>query len=135
MTIQNDALFDPADFNSVTISITFQNLTSGSAVIPCDQVTLQETAEDGLTIGLPRNSCNSNHNVQIELKREDPSRPDPLQLLATGKVTSIDLTDDPAVIRVRVVLQQFDEATWKTFLTLSDSRQQAINQFLNDAKG
>jgi hypothetical protein len=127
--------FNPADFASVTLTILFRNLTSRLDPLPPEQVALVEIAEQGLTLGLPRTSCNVKHSVELEIHRVDPLRGEPLVVRATGKIEAIEPADDPNQIRATVALKQFDEASWRDFRALNDARQQAINRFLNDARG
>ena len=129
-------IFNPSDFNSITISVTFQNLTSHAEGLSAEEVQLSEIEKDGPVLELPSNSCAANHSVVIELVREDPSRPGkPLAFRATGKISQVEPTDVKKRIRAKVSLLQYDEATWLEFLRLHDERQEAVTEFLNGARG
>jgi hypothetical protein len=132
--IDTDIPFNPADFQSAKIDVTFENTTSRSA--PISGVAVLEIDEKQLVLELPAKSCALNHNASIKLVRTDPNKPaEILTFKATAKVVETEKTDDPAVMRVRTQLMQYDDATWNQFLKAQGERQAAINKFIAGAQG
>lgn len=135
MSTRNE-FFNPSDFESVQLKIHFQNTTSGSGALPPELVSLQEMTEDGLVLGVPNSSCNINHSVVIEIERRDPTdEGEPLRFHATGKIREVEKTDDKAVIRAAITMLQYDERTWKYFLSLNEESQQAVTRLFEQMRG
>ncbi|MBI3543682.1 MAG: hypothetical protein HY075_10460 [Deltaproteobacteria bacterium] len=135
---QDDELIRAADFVSVRLDVHFQNLLSGSGVVPAEQVTLDELGDKALVLGLPAGSCNVSHGVMIEIARADASaRKGAPVLKATGKVRGIEKLDedDDKRVRAHIDLVQYDEESWERLLALFSGRQLEINRFLAAVRG
>ena len=142
-------VFQAADFKSVRLVVTFQNLTTRTEIRERERIALIEVGERTILLENPGKSCSPGHSVLIKIERPVKKKPntsqksDPkrkaasdFELLfdATGKVVSVEDTGDK-VDKVLIDLVQFDVENWRRFMEVFSSRQDDIEKFFSAAKG
>ena len=142
-------VFQAADFKSVRLVVTFQNLTTRTEIKDREKIALIEVADRTILLENPGKSCSPGHSVLIKIERpikrklkaplnsDAKRKPMPeFELLfdATGKVVSVEDTGD-AVDKVLIDLIQFDVENWRRFMEVFSSRQDDIEKFFSAAKG
>ena len=137
-------VYNPKDFESIRLTVHFQNLTTRTEVKDKSKASLVEIGDKTLVFELPARSCNEKHNVMVKISRTekikdgaDKSKKAPKEqelLNVTGKVRSLEEVDEETV-RIEVECMQFDEKGWNALLALYASRQAEIEKFLAAARG
>ena len=128
-------VFNPADFVSLRLGISLQNLTTRTTVTNSRKISIIEIGDRSLTFEMPMGSCNIQHSVLFEISKIDAKTKKFTPLFkATGKVSDFEKLED-ARVRVVVDMIQFDERGWNDFLSIFNNRQEEITQFLAAVKG
>lgn len=133
--VEAEDVFNPKDFESLKLIIAFKNLTTRTEVRDKSKCNLQEVGERTLIFEVPAKSCNTNHNVLVEIKKIDTKTKKEKELLSvTGKILEIeDVGDD--CLRVSVDCMQYDEKSWKELIGFYSSRQAEIEKFFASVRG
>lgn len=132
---------NPADFHSMKLKVSFQNTSTRTKAISPDLCSLIEIGDKHLLLELPYASCNSNHNVFLEIFLEEAGSKPRSLLTVTGKVVYLEevvSTIDEVItktLRVNIHCVQFEEKSWQDLVQLYSRRQDAITNFLKAAKG
>ncbi len=136
-------LFDPKDYESITITVIAKNLTSGLEIVPPPaeknlagesfSLQLVEFREKGTAVfGFPKNSCSAGHNLAMTLSIKDYQQQHMMSL--TGKVLSVE-NEQNTFSTVTVQFIQYILDDWQKFLDIYTKRQQEILSFFNTIKG
>jgi hypothetical protein len=129
-------VFRLEDFQSIQLSVQFQNLTTKTEIREPNSISLVEVLERSLVFEMPATSCNVKHSVLASIKKKLPGRERKFEPLLnfTGKVATVEPQDNQ-LIRVTIDCVQFDEASWNDLLQLFSTRQKEIEGFFAAAKG
>lgn len=131
-------LFDLADFESLEITLYFQNLTTDKIVEDITKVTIIEVGEKHFILGLPAWACDIGAHILLKIyKVEKPSREETPLFNTTAKVDEVQAADQnqgQSMIMARLDLLQFDKKSLKDFLALFSKRQEEISQYLAAGK-
>lgn len=137
-------VYNPKDFESIRLTVHFQNLTTRTEVKDKSKVSLVEIGDRTLVFEVPARSCNEKHNVMVNISRAEKvkegtdkakkTQKEQELLNVTGKVRSLDAVDEETV-RIEVECLQFDEKGWNALLALYANRQAEIEKFLTATRG
>jgi hypothetical protein len=140
-------VYDAQDFQSIKLSLNFENLTTRTAISDKSSVLLVEVGEKSLTLQVPFKSCSPRHSIMLRIERPVTKRVGPqavnsdkrkreFELLfdATAKVVSVEESGD-GQDKVLLELVQFDVQRWSAFLTIFSVRQDEIEKFFTAVKG
>jgi hypothetical protein len=139
-------VFNPRDFESISLKVYFSNLTTRTEVKNTNKTSLVELGDKSLVLELPERSCNEKHNVMVKIvrieKQKEPSKKDSGKknknerevLSITGKVRSLEDVGQQA-LRVEIDCLQYDEKGWQEIVSLFEARQAEIENFLTAVRG
>ncbi len=132
--IEAGDVFNPKDFQSVKLRISFENLTTKWKPPIDENLGILEIGDKQLVFELPLKSCSNGHSgfIKIESYNYETKKFQEL-FTSTGKIVDAESTDD--TIRVTFDLVQFDEKSWNDFTTTFAKRQEEIMRFFQMVKG
>jgi len=136
-------LFEPTDYQSITIHVKVKNLTSGLDIVAPsrgkdsnsenDAIQLIEFQEKGAAVfGFPKNSCASGHNLAMTLDVKNYKQQFKMSL--TAKVLSVK-SDQSEVSLAELQFVQYCQDEWSRLIELYSRRQQEILVFFEAVKG
>jgi hypothetical protein len=137
------SLFDPKDYQSITLHVAVKNITSGIEIVAPEPegdaqnekvgIQLLEFREKGVVVfGFPKNCCAVGHNLSLDLTIKDSSQK--LSVAVTAKVLNVENDKGPfAAVTVQFV--QYVQEDWEKFLEIYSVRQKEILVFFNSIKG
>lgn len=135
MGIKAEDVFNPKDFQSITLEITMKNLTTQTEIKKPGLISLVELDEKKVTLQFPAKSCNVKHNIFVDIRKKDSDSAHCKDLCSfTGKVLEAESVGDNA-LRTVVDVIQVDEQSWQNLLNLFAARQEQISQFLKSVRG
>jgi len=136
MSIDASEVFNPKDFESVRLSISFTNLTTKTELKNADNILLIDILSDPRQLGfeMPARQCNIKHNVLFEINKLDQKTGKTSPLVAiTGRIIEVEELDADCM-KVTVDCVQVDEKSWDDLVNLFAKRQEDINNFLASAR-
>lgn len=135
MSINAEDVFNPKDFQSISLQITMKNLTTQTEIKDPGVISLVELGDKKITVEFPAKSCNIKHNVFLDIKKKDSQTEyyDDLCSL-TGKVVEAEAME-PSELRAVIDVIQVDELSWKKLQEIFTSRQEQITEFLRAVRG
>lgn len=149
-------LFDPKDYQSISLQVKVKNLTSGidvgvntarsggnghddgegdnaEAGASEGGIRLIEFQDKGIAVfGFPKNSCAVGHSLDITLAIKSYKKKYKMSL--TAKVLSI-INDQDVFSLVTTHFVQYVQEDWEKFLEIYSNRQQEISKFFLSVKG
>ncbi len=137
--LKAEDIFNPADFQSMETFFTkIKNLTTNTEPESLQDVHIMEIGDRSLAFDIDKNCGAKGHSLNIILKLVCPTKPGvPAKSVVFEANTTIRATEqlDDGGYRYDIELLQFEEKNWQEFLSLFQSRQNEINEFIAAVKG
>lgn len=133
-TSKKTPIISVSDFKSIEMQCKLTNTTTQIPFRAEPAVRLiQFVGDRGMMLEAPDRCCSIGHAIMIELSAEPPDAQQ-VTFKATARVDFCNPTHG-GIEQIQVTLLQFDEKQWNQLTQVFTSRQSAIDQFLNAAKG
>jgi carboxylesterase type B len=147
MSIKNETLINPDDFETMILKINLMNTTTHAEIRDGKRsydkktknvseenlkIIIAEFLDDGLLMEIPSKMCAQHHNITIEVSTENVTPP--IFFSENLKVKSVEkISAESDLIEARFI--QKNEAEWKKIHRIYEKRQEEIRNFINSVKG
>ncbi|MBY0470942.1 hypothetical protein K2X30_07200 [bacterium] len=127
-----------ADFRSIAVRVTLENITSRTKIPKSADVKVLEVLEKGMVLEFQHGHCQKGHQMLLNLTIGIPkgaTEEEVIKFSTSAKTIEYGMNEESGAGRAVLDFIQFDGDGWQKILTIFAERQKQIAEFLSGARG